>query len=795
MRTANVINVLAVIGIFAMGGCGPTEGATGKQGQGGVGGNACTSPPKDSDGDGISDDFEGAALNPPTDTDGDGIPDFKDPDSDNDGIPDSIEGRNPTLCDAPVDSDGDGKFDFRDLDSDDAKDGTLADAIEAGADPKHPTDSNGDGKPDYMDPDDDGDGVYDIVELTPTGKMVAAMIVKDAPDTDGDGTPDYLDTDSDGDSITDGQDGSADTDGDGIANFRDLDSDGDCISDAIEAGDKDPMTLPVDTDGDGIADFEDLDADNDGLADGKEDANCNGAVDACETSRILADTDGDGVSDLIEVEDCAVKPMSQQAACSCDASDPNTSPLTLGDFVFTVDYNAAPSPASETLDLSTNIQQADVLFVFDTTGSQSSSIKAVEMGLSGIVGSVQAKVPNIAFGVSEFRDFTTDDPFVFKYDYRITTMSSPMSPTLTGVQAAMTAVATVGDGGDSPEAGWEALYAIAGGPPMTATSSIGGSYTSTINLTSIQPTTPPAGETQGNVAGAGFRAGSVPIIVTVSDAAWHDAPGESPTETDPTTGMVDPHAGFDDYTQVTGVPSREKTIDLLRKLGAKVIGIAATNNSSATGDSTTRSTDTAYDTGAVVTPGDFGTVRPANCNPNQCCTGVSGVGVPPDTSGNCPLAFQYDDGNGNGIGAAVGNGIVALANGLKFDIHVQAIDVDPNTVENFMLEVVPNVSGMGPAAMCVVIPTLMLQDNFTGPLATPGSDKIPDTVPGIVNGQKVCFDVVPKMNTTVANTAQPQFFHAQLQVKGTSGGGSVNLGTPRDVFFLVPPKISNGPIQ
>ena len=44
------------------------------------------------------------------------------------------------------------------------------------------------------------------------------------------------------------------------------------------------------------------------------------------------------------------------------------------------------------------------------------------------------------------------------------------------------------------------------------------------------------------------------------------------------------------------------------------------------------------------------------------------------------------------------------------------------------------------------------------------------------------------------NTDQPQIFHALLQVKGVAGGNTVNLGMPRDVFFLVPPKIKNGPI-
>ena len=170
---------------------------------------------------------------------------------------------------------------------------------------------------------------------------MAAKKLADAPDTDGDGIPDFLDTDSDGDGILDVDEGNVDTDGDLIPNYRDLDSDGDCIPDAPR-----PATpiryAAVDTDGDGAPDFVDIDSDNDGLVDGKEDKNCNGVVDACETDRKKADTDGDGVSDLVEVADCAAKPAGAAGGRAC-ATAPNaaSSPLTHGDFVFVVDYNAA----------------------------------------------------------------------------------------------------------------------------------------------------------------------------------------------------------------------------------------------------------------------------------------------------------------------------------------------------------------------------------------------------------------------------------------------------------------------
>ncbi|HEX9104240.1 MAG TPA: VWA domain-containing protein, partial [Polyangia bacterium] len=467
--------------------CGPQEGTSRTGGNGvpdGGYGPTCTAPPKDSDGDGISDHDEGADQKPPRDTDGDGKPDYLDSDSDNDGIPDAVEGGNDNPCMAPRDSDGDGKPDYVDLDSDDANDATVADREEAGPDPTHPVDTNGDGVPDYRDADNDGDKIPDRVELTAQGAVVAATKLALAPDTDGDGIPDFLDSDSDNDTLPDVVDGAVDTDGDGLPNYRDLDSDGDCVPDQLEG--------TVDTDGDGAPDFVDVDSDNDGLVDNKEDKNCNGVVDSCETDRKKVDTDGDGVSDLIEVADCQAKPPAQQATCMCDGSNPASSPLTHGDFVFVVDYNVPPAPTVETLNLSTDVSEADVVFSIDTTSSMDQAINNLKANLASVAATVQMKVKSVAMGVVEHRDF--GDLFVVQYDYRNTTVATAAG--LAGVQGALNALASAG-GGDYPEAGWEALYSIAGGPPLNVNG-----WISTFMLGTTQPLPVPAGETQGTVGGA-----------------------------------------------------------------------------------------------------------------------------------------------------------------------------------------------------------------------------------------------------------------------------------------------------
>ncbi|NOY27021.1 MAG: hypothetical protein GXP62_14215 [Oligoflexia bacterium] len=113
--------------------------------------------------------------------------------------------------------------------------------------------------------------------------------------------------DFDGDTILDLHEGTEDADGDGLPNFQDDDSDGDTIKDFIEAGDSDPLTLPIDSDGDGTDDYLDLDSDNNCVSDeleknptgtGPGDTDGDGVPDYADP-----DNDGDGISDIIEIGD------------------------------------------------------------------------------------------------------------------------------------------------------------------------------------------------------------------------------------------------------------------------------------------------------------------------------------------------------------------------------------------------------------------------------------------------------------------------------------------------------------
>ena len=296
------------------------------------------------------------------DTDGDGTPDYLDTDSDDDGIPDSVEAGDADLETDPEDADGDGDPNFRDTDSDD---NGIDDEDELDAD------SDEDGQLDFVDLDDDNDFVSDADELEDQVPEV---------DSDRDGNVDFKDPDRDGDTIADGQEHGEDTDRDDIDDWLDQDSDSDGIPDVDEAGDDDLDTAPVDSDDDGIPDFRDPDSDDDGLSDADEREN--------GTSTTNADTDMDGVSDLVEV------------AAGTDPQDATVNPRTEGNFVFVVPFMEAPEPPRDTLEFSTNIQIADVYFLFDESGSMN-----VERG--AMRAAVQTTLSDLTCESTDFR--CTDD--------------------------------------------------------------------------------------------------------------------------------------------------------------------------------------------------------------------------------------------------------------------------------------------------------------------------------------------------------------------------------------------------
>jgi heat shock protein beta len=271
----------------------------------------------DTDGDGISDGIEvGKNLKKPLDTDGDKRIDALDYDDDNDGLPTILELTTKQYSD--IDNDGLLNHLDKDSDGDGIEDGIEAgflnkdenlDGVDDAFDVEHlgGKDKNGDGISDNVKlPDLNKNGIADyldatankfsvtIIEKDKTSDKTATVIVKTNPKSTSVVKKSvqktivnrYTDTDNDG--LLDSQEKILGT------NPLKRDSDGDTVSDAIEIGMD--INSPQDSDHDGIIDALDTDDDNDGVLTKLEDLNKDG-------SPINDDTDDDGVPNYLDGND------------------------------------------------------------------------------------------------------------------------------------------------------------------------------------------------------------------------------------------------------------------------------------------------------------------------------------------------------------------------------------------------------------------------------------------------------------------------------------------------------------
>ncbi len=765
-------------GMGGGGGSGATDG-----GPGGAGGSdagpcvsLCSTP--DSDCDNIPDDVEGKAQN--RDTDGDGIPDYLDTDSDGDTIPDKVEANTINGCSPPLDSDGDGKPNQIDLDSDN---NGIPDRQEIYPDgkPYDPTkkgpgyvaglaDTDGDGIPDVYDDDNDGDTILDKDELV-NGKAV---------DTDKDGLPDMDDIDSDGDTIADIFEKTDDADGDGIPNFRDLDSDGDTVPDACEAGFNHTVldangqpNPPVDTDGDGTADFLDIDSDGDGLTDGLEDKNHDCQVNIGETDRIKYDSDGDGANDLIEVT---------------LGSDPNCAsctPQALGKYYFVMPYQQDPQPLDQDVVLKTNLNKGDIAFVVDTTGTMAGAISNIQTNLTSLMNAVKAEVPDAHFGVLGHDDYPVSgygDGAAGDLPVWLPGATAYLSATASDTVKAVGNL-TLHDGGDNPEAQIPAMYRAMVNTPLTWP---GGSV--------------PAYSSGSGYGGLGFRPDALPIVVSVTDAPFHNGKRVNASST-----IHDPYS----FNAANSVPKVDDLVAVLNSHGGKFIGIAlddgAGRSNNSPGDPYLDMAYLADQTTSLVSPQEaFGGPL--------CQTNIAGGTLAPDgPNSTCRLIFSAYK-NGTGVSQSVQKGIFALLSGIHIDVRVTALAAEPpyltcagtlyNAVDDFINHIEVYAPGnipdpADPGYSCATIDLSKLRDWYKGPRGVVGGEPpndVPDsydeTAIDITPGTRICFKVVPNKNTICPQTAKVQVAQASLVVHAHNVGQSQDLivGQPRDVFFVIPPK-------
>ncbi|MBN1946526.1 MAG: hypothetical protein JW797_12705 [Bradymonadales bacterium] len=671
----------------------------------------------DSDDDGILDIHEGFCF---VDTDEDSTPDCLDLDSDDDGIPDEVEAGDDNLLTPPVDTDDDGTPDFQDLDSDD--DG-IFDEVEGTDDP----DGNGVGN--WRDLDSDSDGLLDSVEGT--------------NDFDDDGIPDYLDPDSDDDCIPDWLEGVDDSDDDDILDRYDPDSDGDGHLDRDEQGtDCNLATMPVDTDEDRTPDFRDLDSDGDGLAD-EDETGC-----PASTSRTLWDSDGDTFSDMAEV------------AVGSNACSAASTVYDIVEFFFILppDEEVVASGDSA-MQFSTDLQQIDIHINMDTTGSMGGEIAQLKCDLTGsysvceaqdreasipggIINAIKTDVPNSAFGVSDFRDFPYS-PFGSSGDYPHRLYGEGVTTTASTAQTRVNQLA-LGNGLDLPESGFESLYQIASGAGLSCS----GASPSCNSLGDIPAYIPPT----GRFGGVGFRDGSYPFVIHITDDVSH----------------LHTH-----YPSSWGTHSQAQAISELISRSIRVLGVFSLGG---TISARTQLEDIAIATDARVPVCAFDGVRPSGCGTTQCCTGEDGQGVAP-VGGMCPLVFSVA-GNGSGLGTSMVDAIRFMAENITMKVTTQVIGqyyylTDPAETVN------------SACFITAVQPDRWERDSTCGPTPRIVGDHFED----VTAGTQVFFRVVAENDGCVTPRNSPMLFEATIKI----WGDDLSLLDTMIATIIIPPEEPGGP--
>ncbi len=428
------------------------------------------------------------------------------------------------------------------------------------------------------------------------------------------------------------------------------------------------------------------------------------------------------------------------------------------DFFFILPYQDPAGNQEKPLDFSTTVPALDTFFLMDTTGSMGEEIANLQNALiSTIIPGVQA-LADSQFGAGVFEDYPIS-PYGDNPCFLSGTPDQPfeLMQTITNNATAVTTAvdnmdngsgSPIGCGNDGPESTIEAWYQVATG----------------VGLVGPAPTSVAPNNT--GVGGVGFRQGTMPVVLTITDWMSH-APGE--------TGSC----GFAsaDYAAPVGTvaATRQQAKDSLNNICAKVVGIASDNGLGASCTGQNDLEDFARATNARVPPSAWDVpARPPGCPAGQCCTSYNGAGRAPDPDGLCPLVFLTNS-SGTGLGAYAVKGIEMLTRFATFDVTTQkdgevtATDgtplPSPFTTADFIKSITPSGFTLPPAPPVVPDPTF----NATA-------------FQGVTPGTTVNFDVVA-FNDIIEPVGEALIFEATIRVLAD---GCTDLDE-RTVLILVPP--------
>lgn len=612
-------------------------------------------------------------------------------------------------------------------------------------------DTDGDGTPDYLDDDSDGDGILDAREA---GDLDLAT---PPPDSDGDGAPDFRDTDSDDNGRPDGLDGDGDVDGDGFPDFADLDDDDDGILDLDELG-PDPLQ-PRDTDRDGAPDFHDTDSDNDHI------------LDAYETS---ADYDQDGLGNYIDLD--------SDGDCIRDQVEARGNPPVDTDGDLRPDYLDRDSDNDGVPD---KAEDKNCNGVADPGETSAVSGDTDGDGVSDLVETAAGTDPlDPASNPQANGDFVFVEPF-----------QKPQTPVTQNLDFSTRLQAVD-------------LYIILDRSASMSTeiSTVKSNLASVVSGLKCPP-----GVTANCIPDLWAGAGTLGYDLSGAAAyqSWVDVQPSPSFTTVPITepsGCCDEATTFSTYATITGqggagfglssVPARATCAGSPAasagygtfgypcfRQGALPVVLLATDEPPISNSGTYHTPDwstvvlpqyTAKKAKLIGILGD----SPATGTLSDLQAMATGTGAVDALNSNAPLVF---DGAGANAATAIRSGILALANGLPLDINAVSADV-PGDAVDAVTEFIDHLETLQ-------LGTAQCSSGLTD--VDTNGDMYRDKFVQVRTGTPVCWKVVSKPNTTVQALDAPQLFRSTITVYGDG----VTPLDQRDVYFLVPPRPFDGPIQ
>ncbi len=377
-----------------------------------------------------------------------------------------------------------------------------------------------------------------------------------------------------------------------------------------------------------------------------------------------------------------------------------TSPTTLGGILWPAGTsnaavgNVGPTSITKSLSIGESYRQTvsltlpntgaltnlvDVFLLFDDTGSFTNNSPIVRSAFPDIISQLQTSLPGIdlGFGVGRLEEYgnfayeyATGRPFILNQPV----VAASSAGYMTAIQAALNRT-TPGYGGDQPETDIEALYQLVTGKGFDGNNNGTTSDSGAAGLASTQLNPGSSGDVPsfasftadptnsvmaaaGNVGGAGFRSGALPIVLLATDTGFAYQP-KGETSITGVGGVSLPITSFTQTSRPTTPFNNgagiQETITGLNALGALVIGLGT--NPDATIDPRQGLEAISKLTGAT----------------NQSTATIANGTANPIAPGD-PLYFQI----ASGFGASVANGVVsAIQNAVTnvaVDMELRASD-------------------------------------------------------------------------------------------------------------------------